>query len=54
MTNDHKQRPMFASFDGVFNTLLFAILGIIIPRIADGYTPMWAATLPPSSCTPCG
>ena len=38
MTNDPKQRPMFASFDGVFNTLLFAILGIIIPRIADGYT----------------
>ena len=25
MTNDPKQRPMFASFDGVFNTLLFAI-----------------------------
>ena len=38
LTNDPKQRPMFASFDGVFNTLLFAILGIIIPRIADGYT----------------
>ena len=38
MTNDPKQRPMFASFDGVFNTLLFAILGIIIPRLADGYT----------------
>ena len=26
------------AIDGVFNTLLFAILGIIIPRIADGYT----------------
>ena len=38
MTNDPKQRPMFASFDGVFNTLLFAGLGVIIPRIADGYT----------------
>ena len=38
MTNDPKQRPMFASFDGVFNTLLFAVLGIIIPRIADSYT----------------
>ena len=37
MTNDPKQRPMFASFDGVFNTLLFAILGIIIPRIANSY-----------------
>ena len=29
---------MFASFDGVFNTLLFAVLGIVIPRIADSYT----------------
>ena len=38
MTNDPKQRPMFASFDGVFNTLLFAVLGIVIPRIADSYT----------------
>ena len=35
VTNDPKQRPMFASFDGVYNTLLFAILGIIIPRIAN-------------------
>ena len=38
MTNDPKQRPMFASFDGVFNTLLFAVMGVIVPRIADGYT----------------
>ena len=37
MTNDPKQRPMFASFDGVYNTLVFAILGIIIPRIANSY-----------------
>ena len=37
MTNDPKQRPMFASFDGVFNTLL-AVVVIIIPRIADSYT----------------
>ena len=37
MTNDPKQRPMFASFDGVFNTLLFAIIGIIVPRIANSY-----------------
>lgn len=28
---------MFASFDGVYNTLVFAILGIIIPRIANSY-----------------
>ncbi len=38
LTNDPKQRPMFASFDGVYNTLVFAILGIIIPqRIANSY-----------------
>ena len=37
VTNDPKQRPMFASFDGVYNTLVFAILGIIIPRIANSY-----------------
>ena len=37
VTNDPKQRPMFASFDGVYNTLVFAILGIVIPRIANSY-----------------
>ena len=37
LTNDPKQRPLFASFDGVYNTVLFAVLGIIAPRIATRY-----------------
>lgn len=36
MTNDPKQRPMFASFDGVFNTVLFAGMGVVTARIAAG------------------
>ena len=37
MTNDPKQRPMFASFDGVFNTVLFTALAIVVSNIADKY-----------------
>ena len=37
MTNDPKQRPMFASFDGVYNTLLFSGVAIICARIANSY-----------------
>ena len=37
LTNDPKQRPMFASFDGVYNTLLAAIIGVVTPRIANMY-----------------
>ena len=37
MTNDPKQRPMFASFDGVFNTVLFTVLAIVVSNIADKY-----------------
>lgn len=37
LTNDPKQRPLFASFDGVFNVLLSASTGIILPRIATMY-----------------
>lgn len=37
MTNDPKQRPMFASFDGVFNTLLFTVLAIVVANIANKY-----------------
>ena len=29
--------PHVRFFDGVYNTLVFAILGIIIPRIANSY-----------------
>lgn len=35
MTNDPKQRPMFASFDGVFNTILFTVLAIVVANIAN-------------------
>ncbi len=37
VTNDPKQRPMFASFDGVYNTVLFSIFGIVTPLVADKY-----------------
>ena len=37
VTNDPKQRPLFAAFDGVYNTLLFAVFGILTPNIADKY-----------------
>ena len=32
LTNDPKQRPLFASFDAVYNTCLFALIGIEIGR----------------------
>ena len=37
MTNDPKQRPMFASFDGVFNTVLFAGLAVVFANMANSY-----------------
>ena len=37
MTNDPKQRPMFASFDGVFNTFLFAGLAVVVANLANSY-----------------
>ena len=37
VTNDPKQRPLFAAFDGVYNTFLFAGIGILSSR--------WAADL---------
>lgn len=37
MTNDPKQRPMFASFDGVYNTVLFALIGIVYSNFANQY-----------------
>lgn len=32
-----RQRPMFASFDGVFNTILFTVLAIVVANIANKY-----------------
>ena len=37
LTNDPKQRPLFASFDGVYNTVLFAGLAVITANIANSY-----------------
>lgn len=37
LTNDPKQRPMFASFDGAINTLMFAGIGMYCASIADKY-----------------
>ena len=34
LTNDPKQRPLFASFDGVYNTVLFALIGIFYANSA--------------------
>ena len=34
LTNDPKQRPLFASFDGVYNTVLFALIGIFYANTA--------------------
>jgi len=37
LTNDPKQRPMFASFDAVYNVILFALIGIVYSQAAVRY-----------------
>ena len=37
LTNDPKQRPLFASFDAVYNTILFAGVAIIAANMAAKY-----------------
>lgn len=37
LTNDPKQRPLFASFDGVYNTVLFSMLAVLTANIANRY-----------------
>lgn len=37
LTNDPKQRPLFASFDGVYNTILFAGVAVVCSNIAAKY-----------------
>ena len=37
ITNDPKQRPLFASFDGVYNTILFAGLAVVTANMAAKY-----------------
>ena len=61
MTNDPKQRPLFAVFDSIFNSLLFTGLAIIIAAMAEKhggfyaeslYTEMWLMTAVASAvCT---
>ena len=40
LTNDPKQRPLFASFDGVYNTVLFALIGIFYANTAVKFQDM--------------
>ena len=49
MTNDPKQRPMFASFDGVFNTILFTVLAIVLPTLPTSMLMLATIPLPSSS-----
>lgn len=37
LTNDPKQRPLFASFDGIFNTLMIVAVGILVPVISKKF-----------------
>ncbi len=37
LTNDPKQRPLFAVFDGVYNTILFTVLAIVASGMATKY-----------------
>ena len=37
LTNDPKQRPLFAIFDGIYNTILFAGLQIVAASLAESY-----------------
>ena len=37
LTNDPKQRPLFAAFDGIFTTIAYALISIVTPIIAVKY-----------------
>lgn len=37
MTNDPKQRPLFSIFDGIYNTLIFTGLAILVANISAKY-----------------
>ena len=40
LTNDPKQRPLFAVFDAVFNTVLFACMAVVAADVAKKYDPV--------------
>ena len=46
LTNDPKQRPLFASFDGVYNMVLFS-MWLCSPPTSPTATRMWAVTFHP-------
>lgn len=45
LTNDPKQRPLFAVFDATYNTLLFTIMGIVTSKLTVKYGTMYDAGL---------
>lgn len=45
LTNDPKQRPLFAVFDGVYNTILFTVMAVIGANLGVKYGTMESADL---------
>lgn len=47
ITNDPKQRPLFAIFDGIYNTILFTVLAVVIGKLSSdaGYGTMYSTEL---------
>lgn len=37
LTNDPRQRPLFAVFDGIYNTVLFTLLQVVAAKLATTY-----------------
>ncbi len=40
LTNDPKQRPLFAVFDGIYNTVLFTVLALVTAKLGTKYGTM--------------
>jgi len=45
LTNDPKQRPLFAVFDGVYNTILFTVMAIVAANLGKKYGTMVSTDL---------
>ncbi len=43
LTNDPKQRPLFAVFDGVYNVILFTVLALVTAKLGTKYGTMASA-----------
>ncbi len=59
LTNDPVQRPLFSIFDGVYNTVLFTLMGMLAPVLGAKYggmakigvfTELWTIVAPISLC----